>query len=58
MQLCGTIAKWERVTDPTSGKPKPFGFCKFIGAEAVLRALRVLNGLEIDGGALLVKVRH
>jgi len=50
------VAKWERVTDPTSSKPKPFGFCTFIGAESVLRALRLLNGLEIDGGGLLVKV--
>ena len=56
LELCGTVAKWERVTDPTTGKPKPFGFCKFVGQDSVLRALRLLNGLETDGGALLVKV--
>ena len=56
MQQCGAVAKWERVTDPTTGKPKPFGFCKYMGAEAVLRAVRLLNGLEFDGGALLLKV--
>lgn len=56
LEQCGSVAKWERVTDPTSGKPKPFGFCKFIGADSVLRALRLLNGIEFDGGALLLKV--
>lgn len=56
LEQCGTVAKWERVTDPTSGKPKPFGFCKFVGADSVLRALRLLNGIEFDGGALLLKV--
>jgi len=56
LEQCGNVAKWERVTDPTSGKPKPFGFCKFVGADSVLRALRLLNGIEFDGGALLLKV--
>jgi len=56
LEQCGIVAKWERVTDPTSAKPKPFGFCKFVGADSVLRALRLLNGIEIDNGALLLKV--
>ncbi|KAI9017154.1 hypothetical protein BC832DRAFT_588428 [Gaertneriomyces semiglobifer] len=43
LRICGPIRSWKRMTDP-SGKPKAFGFCVYENAEAVSRALRVLNG--------------
>jgi len=56
LELCGDVAFWRRVTDPTTGQLKGFAFCDFKSPEGVLRALRLLNGLEIDGHNLLLKV--
>eukprot|EP00026_Physarum_polycephalum_P003786 Phypoly_transcript_03800.p1 GENE.Phypoly_transcript_03800~~Phypoly_transcript_03800.p1 ORF type:complete len:653 (+),score=171.43 Phypoly_transcript_03800:39-1961(+) len=56
LEFCGDVAFWRRVTDPTSGQLKGFAFCDFKSPEGVLRALRLLNGLEIDEHQLLLKV--
>lgn len=56
LQKCGVVSSWERVTDPTTGQPKSFGFCKFADADGVLCALRLLNALDIDSSQLLLKV--
>lgn len=53
-QFCGDVAFWRRVTDPTTGQLKGFAFCDFKSPEGVLRALRLLNGLELDEHQLLV----
>eukprot|EP01114_Cavostelium_apophysatum_P011221 TRINITY_DN2542_c0_g1_i7.p1 TRINITY_DN2542_c0_g1~~TRINITY_DN2542_c0_g1_i7.p1 ORF type:complete len:517 (+),score=224.15 TRINITY_DN2542_c0_g1_i7:470-2020(+) len=54
--MCGRVAQWKRPPDPVSGKFKGFGFCDYQNAEGVLRAIRVLDKLKIDGSELLVKV--
>ncbi|KAI9125204.1 hypothetical protein K1719_003820 [Acacia pycnantha] len=54
LQLCGPIKSWKRPQNPTSGTPLSFGFWEFESAEGVLRALRLLNKLNIDGQELTV----
>lgn len=44
----------KRAQDPSDGTPKGFGFCEFESAEGVLRALRLLSKLNIDGQELMV----
>ena len=41
--------------DPETNKSKGFGFCEFETAEGVLRALRLLHNLSLDGQELLLK---
>ncbi|KYQ89655.1 RNA-binding region RNP-1 domain-containing protein [Tieghemostelium lacteum] len=56
IEQCGSYSKWIRGSD-ASGKLKGFGFCEFDQPEGALRALRLLNDLEIDEGKKLsVKV--
>lgn len=47
---------WKRTADPVTGKPKGFGYCTFLTARDVLRALRLLNGFFVDSREILVKV--
>ncbi|XP_029127495.1 RNA-binding protein 25 isoform X2 [Cajanus cajan] len=58
LQLCGTIKTWKRPQDLSTGTPTSFGFYEFESAEAVLRALRLLNKLNIDGQELKVNVNQ
>ncbi|KAK4402801.1 hypothetical protein Sango_1020800 [Sesamum angolense] len=53
LQLCGPVKSWKRPQDPT-GTLKGFGFCEFESAEGVLRALRLLNKLSVDGQELMI----
>ncbi|KAI3497703.1 hypothetical protein L1887_33194 [Cichorium endivia] len=53
-QLCGPVKSWKRVPDPTTGALKGFGFCEFGNVEGVLRALRLLSKLSIDGQELML----
>lgn len=55
VKLCGPVKSWKRAQDPTDGTPKGFGFCEFESAEGVLRGLRVLSKLSIDGQELVVQ---
>ncbi|XP_047967929.1 RNA-binding protein 25 isoform X3 [Salvia hispanica] len=57
LQLCGPVKNWKRPQDPT-GTLKGFGFCEFESAEGVLRALRLLNKLRVDGQELLLNVNQ
>ncbi|KAL3835565.1 hypothetical protein ACJIZ3_010301 [Penstemon smallii] len=57
LQLCGPLKNWRRPQDPT-GTLKGFGFCEFESAEGVLRALRLLSKLSIDGQKLMVNVNQ
>ncbi|XP_016437011.2 RNA-binding motif protein 25 isoform X1 [Nicotiana tabacum] len=58
LQLCGPVRSWKRAQDPTNGSLKGFGFCEFESAEGVLRALRLLNKLNIDGQELMLNVNQ
>ncbi|XP_008446214.2 RNA-binding motif protein 25 isoform X1 [Cucumis melo] len=55
LQLCGPVKSWKRAQDPSDGTPRTFGFCEFESAEGVLRALRLLTKLNIDGQELGLK---
>lgn len=55
LEACGGVKSWKRQEDPETKQPKGFGFCEFEDAEGVLRALRLLSNLSIDGQELLVK---
>eukprot|EP01119_Soliformovum_irregulare_P003341 TRINITY_DN1376_c0_g1_i2.p1 TRINITY_DN1376_c0_g1~~TRINITY_DN1376_c0_g1_i2.p1 ORF type:complete len:575 (+),score=176.25 TRINITY_DN1376_c0_g1_i2:73-1725(+) len=56
LEQCGPIVNWKRVSDPTSGKLKAFGYCDFETPDGALHALSLLQTLPIDGAPLLVKV--
>ncbi|XAR48060.1 hypothetical protein NMG60_11030766 [Bertholletia excelsa] len=56
LQLCGPVKNWKRAQVPTNGAHKGFGFCDFETAEGVLRALRLLNKLNVDGQELMINV--
>ncbi|KAM1744807.1 hypothetical protein ACFX11_011645 [Malus domestica] len=58
LQLCGPVKSWKRAQDPTDGTPRRFGFCEFESAEGVLRALRLLTNLSIDGQDLVLNVNQ
>ncbi|KAJ7558136.1 hypothetical protein O6H91_04G025800 [Diphasiastrum complanatum] len=58
LELCGTIRSWKRAQDPTTGSLKGFGFCEFDTAEGVLRALRLLNKISLDGQELVLNVNQ
>ncbi|CAL0312969.1 unnamed protein product [Lupinus luteus] len=55
-QLCGPVKSWKRPQDLSNGTPKGFGFCEFESDEGVLRALRLLTKLSIDGQELTLNV--
>lgn len=55
LKACGGVKSWKRQEDPETKQPKGFGFCEFEDAEGVLRALRLLSNMSIDGQELLVK---
>jgi len=56
LELCGPVKNWKRFQDPTTGAPKSFGICEFESAEGVLRALRLLCKLNVDGQELMINV--
>ncbi|KAL2510394.1 splicing factor PWI domain-containing protein/RNA recognition motif (RRM)-containing protein [Forsythia ovata] len=58
LQLCGPVKSWKRPQDPTNGTLKGYGFCEFESAEGVLRALRLLNKLSVDGQELMLNVNQ
>jgi len=56
LQFCGHVKSCLRAEDPTTKKPKGFGFYEFESAEDILRAIRLLTQRTIDGQELLVIV--
>ncbi|KAK7309497.1 hypothetical protein RJT34_06274 [Clitoria ternatea] len=58
LKLCGPIKSWKRWQDLSTGAPKSFGFFEFESAEGVLRAMRLLTKLNIDGQELVVNVNQ
>ncbi|KAL1192063.1 RNA-binding motif protein 25 [Cardamine amara subsp. amara] len=58
LEFCGHVKSCLRAEDPTTKKPKGFGFYEFESAEGILRAIRLLTKLTIDGQELLVNVNQ
>ncbi|MED6143664.1 hypothetical protein PIB30_007964 [Stylosanthes scabra] len=58
LQLCGPVKSWKRPQDLSNGTPKSFGFCEFETDEGVLRALRLLTKLNIDGQELMLNINE
>ncbi|KAH0883947.1 hypothetical protein HID58_060043 [Brassica napus] len=58
LEFCGHVKSCKRAEDPTTKKPKGFGFYEFESAEESLRAIRLLTKLTIDGQELLVNVNQ
>ncbi|KAJ0254579.1 Splicing factor PWI domain-containing protein / RNA recognition motif [Hirschfeldia incana] len=58
LEFCGHVISCKRAEDPTTKKPKGFGFYEFESAEGSLRAIRLLTKLTIDGQELLVNVNQ
>ncbi|MCO5564335.1 hypothetical protein L7F22_017995 [Adiantum nelumboides] len=56
LKLCGSIKSWTRAKDPVTGTEKGFGFCEYESPESLLRALRLLNRLKLEGQQLVLKV--
>lgn len=55
LDSCGPVKSWKPMQDPETNKSKGFGFCEYETAEGVLRALRLLHNLSLDGQELLLK---
>ena len=55
LEACGPVKSWKPMQDPETNKSKGFGFCEYETAEGVLRALRLLHNLSVDGQELLLK---
>ncbi len=56
LMCCGRLEKWNRAQDPVTGQPKKFGFATFRSGLEAARAVKFLNGLQVRGAELLVKV--
>ncbi len=56
LKCCGRLEKWNRAQDPVTSQPKKFGFATFRSGQEAARAVKFLNGLEVKGTELLVKV--
>jgi RNA recognition motif-containing protein len=49
LESCGPVLSWKRTKDE-NGRPKGFGFCEYTTVEGLLKALRLLNHLQIEEG--------
>ncbi|KAJ4811056.1 RNA-binding protein 25 [Rhynchospora pubera] len=58
LKLCGPVKSWKRAQDPSNGTPKGFGFCEFEAAEGILRAVRLLSKLNVDGQELVLNINQ
>ncbi|MCL7042784.1 hypothetical protein MKW94_010017 [Papaver nudicaule] len=58
LRLCGPVKSWKRAPESSDGTPRSFGFCEFESAEGVLRALRLLTKINVDGQELVLNVNQ
>ncbi len=52
----GTVNSVKIITDRESGRSKGFGFAEMENDEEAEKAIQELNGQELDGRALVIKV--
>jgi len=50
----GQVAHFRLMIDHETGRPKGFGFCEFADPASTEKAIRMLNGHEMNGRALRV----
>merc|ERR1719253_522795 len=55
LEQCGRVIKWNRASDPNSGKLTTFGFCEFETLEGVWKAREALHGQYLLDKEILVK---
>lgn len=55
LSACGELVSWKPMKDADTQAPKGFGFAEFQEADGVLRAVQILQGLDVDGQQLTVK---
>merc|ERR1719460_1351078 len=55
LEQCGRVIKWNRASDPNSGKFTTFGFCEFESLEGVWHAGECLHDKELLSKQILVK---
>ena len=55
LRSCGQVADWKRASG-ANGTMQPFGLVKFEDLESTLRAIRVMDGLQVGSKNLLVKL--
>eukprot|EP01029_Cantina_marsupialis_P020249 TRINITY_DN473_c9_g1_i1.p1 TRINITY_DN473_c9_g1~~TRINITY_DN473_c9_g1_i1.p1 ORF type:complete len:813 (-),score=277.20 TRINITY_DN473_c9_g1_i1:78-2516(-) len=55
--FCGIITQWKRPADPLTGKLKQFCHCTFENELSLMRAMRLLNGVQLEkaSSGMLVK---
>ena len=52
----GTVMETNLMMDRETGRPRGFGFITMSSAEEAQKAIEIMNGKEMDGRALTVKV--
>jgi RNA recognition motif-containing protein len=52
----GTVTETNLLMDRETGRPRGFGFITMSSAEEAQKAIEIMNGKEMDGRALTVKV--
>ncbi|KAL9651176.1 hypothetical protein ABK040_008248 [Willaertia magna] len=50
LESCGPYASWKRIKDPETNRWKTFGFCEYNSCSSAIRAMKLLNGVEIEPG--------
>ncbi|EFC48912.1 predicted protein [Naegleria gruberi] len=56
LESCGPYASWKRLKDTNTNRWKTFGFCEYQSCASAIRAMKLLNGLEIEPG-VFIKVK-
>ena len=56
LESCGPYISWKRLKDAQTNRWKTFGFCEYVSCASAIRAMRLLNGLEIEPD-VVIKVK-
>ena len=55
LNCCGRVKSWKRASHFETEKPKHFGFVEYFDALSCIKAVRVLNALQVDKSQLMAK---